>query len=135
MTIMEENYTLNEIINNLNILNIDNPYSSFMCIGRANSSTIFDLIYKKYFTQRPLIDYMDRIIPNTNTNTTHNNPCVGTGGFINRMYEYIHDKEEEKKDERRIIYVVNKYSRYKNKYMYDNKRTMEKRKIRKIFKK
>ena len=137
MITIEENYTLNEIINNLAILNIDNLYSSFMCIGRANSSTIFDLIYKKYFTQRPLIDYIDRIIPNNtnNTNTTRNNLCVGTGGFINRMYEYIHDKEEEKKDERRIIYVVNKYSRYKNKYMYDNKRTMEKRKIRKIFKK
>ena len=90
----------------------------------------------QYFTPKPVVE-VDHIKKRIliNTNTPHYDPYTGTGGFIIRMYEYMHDKEEEKKDERRIIYVVNKYSRYKNKYMYDNKRTMEKRKIRKIFKK
>lgn len=88
----------------------------------------------QYFTPKPVVDHIKkRILINTNT-TRNNHQCVGTGGFINQMYEYIYDKEE-KKDEKHIIYVVNKYTRDNKKYKYDNKRTMEKRKIRKIFKK
>jgi len=93
----------------------------------------------QYFTPKPVVDHIKkRILINTNTNTNTNtmycDPCVGTGSFINQMYEYIHDKEE-KKDERHIIYVVNKYKRDNKKYKYDNKRNIEKRKIRKIFRK
>ena len=88
----------------------------------------------QYFTPKPVVDHIKKRIL-INTNTPHYDPYTGTDRFINRMYEYMHDKEEEKKDERHIIYVVNKYTRDNKKYKYDNKRTMEKRKIRKIFKK
>lgn len=140
MTKFKQNFTLNEIINNLDILNIDKPYSNYIYTGKPNFSNMNNIInkviqkqknYEQYFTSKPVFEYIPKLFTN---NTTRNNLCVATDSFINRMYEYIHDKEE-KKDERQIIYVVNKYSRYKNKYMYDNKRTMEKRKIRKIFRK
>ena len=89
----------------------------------------------QYFTPKPVVDHIKKRIL-INTNTTRNNLCIGTDSFINRMYEYMHDKEDEKKDEKHIIYyVVNKYTRDNKKYKYDNKRTMEKRKIRKIFRK
>ena len=148
MTTVEQYFTpksmidyVNKIIANNSDITLYEPY-----VGTGSFiNQMYKYIHNKedkkgnnkvqYFTPKPVVDHIKKRIL-INANTTHNNLYIGrTDRFINRMYEYMHDKEEEKKDERHIIYVVNKYTRDNKKYKYDNKRTMEKRKIRKIFKK